>query len=94
MKIFATSSWGSFLLACSSPPSGIMSATAAAAAASAAGSAILAEVLGMIWSEIVWSGSWSSKVALASERIWRYSDGGVLGEGGEGRWIACRDMEG
>ena len=68
------------------------------------------DVLGMMLREMVWSGSWSSNVALASGRIWRKRDavaaataaagtasgtsGAVEDVDAEGRWIACREMEG
>ena len=40
--------------------------------------------------EIVESGSWSSNV-WAEARIWRKREAGWEGEG---RWIACSDIEG
>lgn len=66
------------------------------------------DVLGMMFREMVSSGSWSSNVALASGRIWRKRDAAAAAAVGtapggsgvveevevDGRWIACREMEG
>ena len=79
-----------YILSISSPGS-LLPALVSGSASSSFATAAVAE--GVIVSDIVASGSWSSN-AGAEGRSCRNSDGGVVVEGGEGRWTAWREMEG